>query len=142
MKFTIEIKKRCYPKCFNIKLRFAWRVVHLVTSIKECIYFFCQQYKYNNVDSVNQTCSSVFIWTTNDDCFLAMRARMSLLNSAYVIYKWALSCWNLSSSLLCLLNNLQRLVILLILKPSSITENNIYLFLKPTNFTIYNVALF
>ena len=38
---------------------------------------FFKQLKQTCIDSANQTGSSVSIWTTNDKCFLAPRARFS-----------------------------------------------------------------
>ena len=35
--------------------------------------------KQNHADSANQTGSSASIWTTIDDCFLLLRARLSTL---------------------------------------------------------------
>lgn len=41
--------------------------------------FFRQQHKQNHVDSAKQIGSFASIWTTTDDCFLALRAKLSAL---------------------------------------------------------------
>ena len=57
------------------------RIYNLIERIIcfDFLIFFCQQQKQTYIDSVNQTGSSASIKTTNEGCFLALRARLSAL---------------------------------------------------------------
>ena len=45
--------------------------------VRLIIFFFCQQLKQIHIEFANRTGSSASILTTNDGCFLALRAKLT-----------------------------------------------------------------
>ena len=72
--YSKNFKKNVY---FKIKRKLLFNLVK-----RQNYYYFLflsATNKQTHIDSVNQTGSSAPIWTTNEGCFLAQRARLSAL---------------------------------------------------------------